>query len=514
MKLISNTLVTILSIITHLLNSLKNKNIRAICYVYLFSYLAAPLGYIIKILFSKELSLEQFGLMYAIIGLYTLFSIGINLGLPQSFNYYGVKHIKEKKYSKFKSLFCFTLCIQTVLLLCCTLFIHQISNYLAIHYFKIEYASGLLILFALYFIFSNLLKTITFSYLAVKNYLASNLITITQLSILILAILFFPLSTQFNTLIGLVWGIPFIITFILFTTHFIFTNSLIFKSKLQFTKSLLTQNLKYGAQIVIGSSGLYLITRVDTLFLTYFFSVSDVGVYEVALSTAMILSTLFNPINKFLFPYTSEKKFDKSLNILEKICFKMYHIMLYFSLPFVGIFVVYSKEIMTILFPNSFIYSVQILPILSFAIFFFIFQQLNFSILAGLNKLRIRNTILIAGAILNIVLNIVLIEFIGVLGIAYASLISFSIIFVYSYITLIQQKILILFNLKMLGINGIAIIVFLLSIFVLKSILEFSFPYGLLIESIIVLSISTIIYLCFGIILFKRELKEFFNKII
>ena len=491
---------------------LNNKNLKDISYVYTFAYLAAPIGYAIRILLSEKLTLEQFGLMYAIIGFYMFISIFISLGLPFSFNYYGVKYFNEKKYSEFKSLFVFTLSIQSALLLLCGIIIYFLSEFLVNNYFKVEYSGMIIISFMIYFAFLNLLKTIIFSYIAVKNFFIANIITFSQLCLIVIGIIIFPFDTNFNSLIGLVWGIPCLTIFTLFTSLFVIKYNYMFKEKLKFSKSLINDNFKYGIQILIGSSGLYIITRIDVLFVTYFFSVSDVGIYEVALSISMILSTLFNPINRFLFPYTSEKKFEDSIKSLQELCFKIYHYFLYLSLPFVGLFVIYSKEIVLLLFSENFSNSITLLPILSIAVLFFIFQQLNFSILAGLNELKIRNKILLIGATLNIILNLVLIKFIGLAGISWGSLFSFSFIFFYSYYELIKRKVLVFFNITKLVLNIIGVSVFLILVYYLKYWIEFPFRFGLLIEIGLVLSIGGIVYLVFGLIMFRKELMELIQK--
>lgn len=509
MKLITIILSYLILFNSNIKKLLKNENFRNVGYVYFFAYLAAPLGYIIRVIFSKELSIEEFGLMYSIIGFYLLCSIFINLGLPQSMNYFGVKYLNEKKYSEFKSLLYITLLIQTGLIIIFSIIILILSNILEVYYFKVENSAALLLLFLVYFYGINISKTFANTFSALKNFLILNLIkTFELISILIfLFILIYSNSINYVTL-ALAWGIPYLVLAIISFLILKIKYKNIFSTKSYFSKNLIFKNLEYSLKILFGTAALFLITKVDIIFITYFKSVSEVAIYEIALSSAMILTSLFAPINKFLLPFSSDKKFKNAISQLKKICLMVNHVLLYGLLPFVCIFYIYSTEIISILFPKAFQASAQILSILSIAIFFFIFQQLNFTILAGLNELNLRNKVLTIGVILNLVLNFIFIKYFGTIGIAYSSLIVFFLMFLISYIKLIEKKIFYFFNIKKLSINIIFVVLFILSINILKTNLNFTFQFGLIIEILITLGISFFIYGIGGIIIFKNEIQN------
>lgn len=514
MNLQSRIQTLIITIFQNIKNILKNENFRNVGYVYFFAYLAAPIGYIIRVIFSKELTLQEFGLMYSIISFYLLCSTFINLGLPQSMNYFGVKYLNERKYTNFKSLLHSTLVIQTGLMIIFSSIILIFSNILETYYFKVENSSTLLLLFLLYFYGINISKTFANTFSALKNFLVLNLIkTFELISILIFLIILIYFNSINYTSLALIWGIPYLTLAIISYVILKIKYKKIFSKKAYFSKTLILENLNYSLKILFGTAALFLITKVDIIYITYFKSVSEVGIYEIALSSAMILTSLFAPINKFLLPFSSDKKFKNAIPELKRICLTVNHILLYGLLPFVCIFYMYSTEIISILFPKAFQASAQILSILSIAIFFFIFQQLNFTILAGLNELNLRNKVLTVGVILNLILNFIFIKHFGTIGIAYSSLIVFFLMFLMSYFKLVQKKIFYFFKIKKLSLNILFIILFILSINILKTNLHFTFQFGLLIEIIITLTISFTIYGIGGLIMFKSELQnKFLNK--
>jgi O-antigen/teichoic acid export membrane protein len=53
---------------------LQNKLIRNGFRLYFFQFIVAPAGYLIKMMISRELSVEDIGLFYSIMGLITIIS--------------------------------------------------------------------------------------------------------------------------------------------------------------------------------------------------------------------------------------------------------------------------------------------------------------------------------------------------------------------------------------------------------------------------------------------------------
>ena len=74
-------------------------------WIYLFTFLAAPLGYLIRILYARTLSVEEFGLIYSIIGFIALISIFNDLGFSETLNYYATRFYEKKQYAKVKGSF-------------------------------------------------------------------------------------------------------------------------------------------------------------------------------------------------------------------------------------------------------------------------------------------------------------------------------------------------------------------------------------------------------------------------
>lgn len=81
---------------------------------YIFFFLIAPSGYIIKLLLTNALSVSDFGLLYAIINLIGLISIYNDLGLTECLQYFIPQYAVQKDRQRIFSLVGFTFLIQFV----------------------------------------------------------------------------------------------------------------------------------------------------------------------------------------------------------------------------------------------------------------------------------------------------------------------------------------------------------------------------------------------------------------
>jgi len=93
---------------------LQTKLIRNGFRLYFFQFLLAPAGYLIKMMISRELSVEDIGLFYSIMGLITIISAYNDLGLTEALQYYLPHYFIDKEYSKAKTIIVFTWLMQFI----------------------------------------------------------------------------------------------------------------------------------------------------------------------------------------------------------------------------------------------------------------------------------------------------------------------------------------------------------------------------------------------------------------
>ena len=93
---------------------LKTKLMRNGFWMYFLAFIAAPSGYIIKLLIARSLSVEEIGIFYSVLGLVSLLAPYHDLGLTEALQYYIPRYLIAKDYDKTKSIALYTLLAQLI----------------------------------------------------------------------------------------------------------------------------------------------------------------------------------------------------------------------------------------------------------------------------------------------------------------------------------------------------------------------------------------------------------------
>lgn len=464
-------------------------------WIYLFTFLAAPLGYLIRILYARAFSIEEFGLIYSIIGFIALISIFNDLGFSETLNYYATRFYEKKQYAKVKGSFIFALLMQGGTAILLGILFWFLSPWLAEHYFKSPLALDVFRAFLMYFFFFNISTSIMQLLHATHNYLMSSLSELLrQIMIVLLSVLLFYYHILNSKNIGIVWSVSyFILCFIYF---FLYKKYLwkLQKVKAEFKLSLFKKLASY-AIFAIWTTGAYIIlTRIDVFMITFLLNIESVGYYTIAYSLANIIALLFAPIMSIFFPITSKHSLTKSgENEINNIVKTMYSVGIYLILPVVIILAMFPNEIINIMFGAKFLKSTNTLVILSFAFFFAVLNNFNISIMSGFKMLKEKTTIMVVAVFINIILNLLLIPIFNIEGAAIATLLTFFIINFASQV-LLSKKININFNFKIISKILICNISIGIIIYLLKNILALN----MYLEAIIISLIVAVVYLLLG----------------
>ena len=197
-------------------------------------------------------------------------------------------------------------------------------------------------------------------------------------------------------------------------------------SKYSFNKELLV----YSIPLLFGNFIFSLILWTDTLMIGYFLPESDVGIYNAAIPTAFLmfmipyaLLTLFLPILTELYSKDKKEDFKSVYKVITKWVFLL-------NLVLLSSFLLFSKEILGILFGNEYIIGASSLVVLAIGYFIGYTSSSGQSVLLVLKKTKLIlfNTVIMAVG--NIILNILLIPKYGILGAAIATASIFVIRFI------------------------------------------------------------------------------------
>lgn len=185
--------------------------------------------------------------------------------------------------------------------------------------------------------------------------------------------------------------------------------------------------LAYGAPLIPHVIGGIIIAMSDRYFISYFIGNKAVGYYSVAYQMSSIMLLLSVSVNKAWTPmiYKLLTNYNQNKNIIFKytkylmLLYTVFALVLYFS----------SDFIFSILVDKKFYEAKKYFPILLIGFLFQSYYYLFTNFLFFYKKTTLLAKFTFISAILNLFLNFIFIKYFGVIGIAYATAITYVIYF-------------------------------------------------------------------------------------
>lgn len=425
--------------------SYSKRLVEGTVFVTISSIIIAILGYLLRLVLARNLSVEEYGLVYAIISLVTLFSIFVGFAVPPVSL---VKYISEFKTKnepeKIKKLINIIYTLHFVSAMIIGLIFIIFSKGISKNYLGSENYSNLIVLYSIFFIILPLfalLKEIFRGFQKIKYFALANISQ--SFFLLMFTFLFISLGYGIKS-VFIAHILSVIFSLIIFYSIFIkkvFHLSNPFSFSLD--RSLMKKLSVFAFPIFLTSLFDIVYGRLDSILLSKFASLSEVGLYNAAYPTVSSAWGILSSVIIFLVPIISEisakKEYDKirlAVNTLYKYAFMI-------VLPITIIVFLFSETILNILFGSEYVAAAFALKILSLGILMQVLIKINNAVFIGSANTKVMMKFLIVGSIVNIILNVVLIPRLGITGAAIALVSSFFVILLISIIALNKQ-----FNLK------------------------------------------------------------------
>jgi O-antigen/teichoic acid export membrane protein len=207
----------------------------------------------------------------------------------------------------------------------------------------------------------------------------------------------------------------------------------IFKNKvvLIFDPSVLKNALAYSLPLIPNAIAYWVVNLSDRIIIERYFSLSEVGIYSMGYKLAGVLGilttgffTAYHPM--FLRIANSDNK-DSGL------LFSINKIFIIGSIILTAILFIYSENITDLIIDSKFHSSYQIFRIIIVSNMIAIISSLSNLSLGQDKKMKSIMLIGVSGALLNILLNFLLIPIYGMYGAGYATVITFSFISIVTY---------------------------------------------------------------------------------
>ena len=416
-------------------NSLAEKFLKKGFWLYLFSFIIAPMGYIIKIIISGELTVSEVGILYGIISLITMISAYNDLGMSESINHFVPKFVTEKRYDKVKTILVYAFIAQMITGITIAAWFFFWADWLAINYFKSEDAIETLKIFAFYFLGINIMQILSMFYISIQNTFAQKIIDFVRM-IWVLSIVLYMFFWNMWSLIHYSYAwIGWLYLWILVSLtlfYYRYLKKYLHSEKILWDKILFKEIFKYWALVFIWAQAWVLLSQVDMQMIIVLLGTQDAGYYTNYLSIVSIPFMIIGPIFGLLLPLFSEmySKWETSKISLVKELFVNNFVII--SIAFNLFLFTFAIPISYVLFWEKFLTSWMILQYSILFLTFNFLLQINFNILAGVWRVSERVKIITLAVIINFFTNLLFINLIWVAWAALATWLWWVIIWIMS----------------------------------------------------------------------------------
>lgn len=192
------------------------------------------------------------------------------------------------------------------------------------------------------------------------------------------------------------------------------------------TKYINKEIITYSWPLLINTFVLLIICWSDTIMLGMLKNASIAGIYNAAVPTSRLIYIFAGALTPILLPILSNLKTKKDDMELVETFEKVTRWIMICNLLFLSFFVIYSAETIAYLFGNDYVSASVPVIILSIGYIVFYNTLTHNNLLLAHEKTKAVFKITTIGAILNIMLNLLLISSYGMIGASIATAISLS----------------------------------------------------------------------------------------
>ena len=470
-------------------------------------YFGVLLGFINSIiLFPKFLTTEQIGLIRQIISASTILIPIATFGVSSTYvKYYPLfKDSLIEKKQFFSLNLIITLIFCSIVLLSLFFFLDEIKllfsekSQLFFDYFYIVY----------FILFIMSISTLIESYLRARyDTILSNIVNgVTNRFLTSLSVIFLSLSLiNFDHVIKfqvIIYSIGLIILIY-------YANK---KDKLSITfsfekiKKYFRKIFNYSSYAFLGSFSNIIVLNVDVLMVTSLLGLSQTGIYTTAFYIGMIIEIPRRAISQISIPFISENIKNNKIKEIEKNYKEVSLHQILIGVLFFILIIINLDNIFSLI-PNSneFIKGKDVVYIIGISKLIIMFFSFNSELISLSKYYRFTVITIIILAFVSILLNLILIPNYGMIGAAYASLISIAFYNIIKFIFIKMKMNISPFSIKSIIVIAIGLVVYFISNYLIPS---SDNPWlDILIKSLS----STSIYL---ILIYKIKVSEKFNDLL
>ena len=377
-------------------------------------------------IFTRVLGAEQYGI-YSVFSSWVMLLVCVmGLGVQSSIGT-GKYHFKKEYYSFRSSVLLFGTLFNIILILLVTILIKPVSAFLGYSFLAVE-----MLLWTAFanFIINFAQNAYIYEKKAGVNFFVSVFLTISTLALSLYLLTVFSGDDLFLSRVFGV-GIPYfllavIIWFVLF-----------FRKPCSLHKEYCVYSITMGIPIIFHLLSQNILSQSDRVMMQKMhISNLEIGIYSFFYSFVSVLSTILTALNNSWCPFYYDDLDSENWERLNK---KSENYIELFTVLTIG-FLLLSREVGYLLSGEEYSSGMNILPILVFAVYFtFMYQfPVNFEFFHRKTNIIAIGTS--SSAILNIILNCIMIPIWGMYGAALATTVSYFLLFLAHYFIVTHMK--------------------------------------------------------------------------
>jgi len=388
----------------------------------------------LRMFLTRALSVEAYGLFFAVLAVFLLLTKIPALGLGQAMTRYLPEFRIKKKFNALKSSIAVALLIQTTcaLLIAVPLFIF--SEQIAIEFFGTTSAIPIIRILCVWFIALITVRLGMAILTGFRDIFGSSFVRAVEIPSVFIVVAALSICFDIDavhvaaayllsTLVMGVW------IFFRFRKH----SPILRRGKASASKSLAKKLLAFGLPLIIAGAAVSVIAQIDTLVITAFRTVEEVGVYQVAYPLMSLLSYFGVAIGIPLLPMLAEMWAKKDKGALQSTFYFLTKFLFIIMIPVVLIVLAFPGVIIGTLFGADYLGAALSLQILCIAAMAQAVATIPAHGLKVAEQTVLYGKTVALAATINLIGDILLVPVLGIEGAAISTLLAFLLTFLLEF---------------------------------------------------------------------------------
>jgi O-antigen/teichoic acid export membrane protein len=410
-----------------------NRIARGSALVFASTFVSLFLAYLLRMFLTRTLTVAEYGLVYAVVIFVNFFVLFRDLGLNQALVKFIPEWLVKHQTGKIVPAIKWTIGIQVGIAGVAAVVLFLSAPWLAEAYFHTADAAILMQIMAGAFFVAVFSSVFIAAMQGLQNIRAYSILQpLNNLLPLIFTTIFVVLG----------FGIAGVISsyFVAWCVLALVAGVWVIKKCPQVRAKLENRDKKqifaFSLPVLLGFIGGMVLGYTDTIVLTFFRSLTDVGLYQAALPTAMVLWAAATAICTVLFPMVSEMWAKRDKRVLAVSVSAVLRFAFILVLPFALIMFVWPEFVLGLLFGGAYVAGAGALQVLALSSIVYTLWQICAIVLSGIGCPGLTTKIMLGAAAFNVIGNIMLVQTFGIIGVAVATLVSFTLAFGAAFVIL------------------------------------------------------------------------------